>query len=642
MDSTQTMDGARAVRAPGRDLSAGRRGLGALLLTVAIGSAALLVAEHFQALALPGCGAGSPCERAARSVWGRVPLVQWPVSFLGLTYFTALLASWLSAPPAGVAPLLGWVARVGAAGSVLFLLVMVTGGYICWYCVICHVANLAFWGLLELTPRAVTPARAPVVVLGVVFAGMTVLLAAGDALGLRAVRERAESDLMTSTARIIAQGQESTLLPVGAGDVADPGAGGSDATGDGEPSLGAAYAQGFAGRYRIGPERAVVRLVLFVDYQCPSCKQTDVQVEALLADRDDICASFKHFPLNQDCNPSGEHKHSNACRAAKAAESAGLLRGVEGFWAIHRWMFERDGLFDDAALDEYLTSQGYDVAQFRAAMDGPEVADRLKADIEEARALGVYSTPVLYINGVELRGMLNAPEALYRAVGEIVAQGLPPRTAAEDHPAGAGARFAADWHEMPPRAAPRKALPWYRGPQDASVRVLLYGDYQDGQTAAAHQQIQDALEAHPLTRYEFRHLPINPDCNPTLRVAKYPLTCRASYAAEAAGRAGGAEAYWRVHDWLMTNQADFSEEKLLAAVGEMGLDPQRIHAAMDSADVQRAVSEDAVGSRRIGVDRIPVVFINDRWVPRWKVEGANVLGPILEEAARAAATQPRP
>src|SRR5262249_5180057 len=136
---------------------------GALLMLVAAASAGVLAAHHLYGMALPGCGGGSPCDRAARSPWGTVPGVNWPVSFLGAAYFAGILVA-LLACPGRPTPGLRWLTRLGAAASVLFIGVMLSDGILCPYCLAAHVANLAFVALVELAAArpATGSARAPV------------------------------------------------------------------------------------------------------------------------------------------------------------------------------------------------------------------------------------------------------------------------------------------------------------------------------------------------------------------------------------------------------------------------------------------------------------------------------------------------
>src|SRR5262245_13587962 len=95
-------------------------GLG--LLLVALIAAGVLAAGHFGART-PGCGLRSACRLLESTVWGHVPGTRWPVSFLGVAYFAALLATWI-VNGRRISRRALTVIRAGGAMSLLFLTAM--------------------------------------------------------------------------------------------------------------------------------------------------------------------------------------------------------------------------------------------------------------------------------------------------------------------------------------------------------------------------------------------------------------------------------------------------------------------------------------------------------------------------------------
>ncbi len=137
--------------------------IGLACLALATAAAFMLVAGHLHLFAPPGCGAGSPCERAAQSVFGAVPVLGWPTSFVGMAYFLALAVAWLAvwySPDGHVPAVFRNVVRAGAVMSVVFLVAMVAGGYACMYCILTHVGNFAFLAVLETTSRGTAASAA--------------------------------------------------------------------------------------------------------------------------------------------------------------------------------------------------------------------------------------------------------------------------------------------------------------------------------------------------------------------------------------------------------------------------------------------------------------------------------------------------
>ncbi len=577
-------------------------GLGCLVL--AVGGSAVLVAKHLNLFSPPGCGDGSPCDRAAASVFGTVPLLGWPTSFVGLAYFVALAVTWTAAARCAgrtVPTAFHYVVRTGVAMSAMFLVVMIVGSYVCLYCIAAHVGSFLFLMVTETLPRD-TPEREPTGTRRLVgwglaaFAVVTVLEVGGRAYSENVSRK----ELDASTQQII------------------------DAAPGGEP---------FTGRYLVGPAQAPIRIVIISDYQCPDCRQVEAQLRRLITGRSDVSVSAKHFPFCTDCNSHiSNNQHPNACWAARAAETAGILRGDEGFWQMHYWLFDRGGSFTDAELHAILNQWGYDRAEFLRVMHSDETVTNVQKDIEEAKALGLFTTPMVFINGVELRGW-KAKDALARAVGRLAATNPRPGSASQDRPPSASQKYIDDWRVQPELPLPADAREWTIGPPDAVVRIVAWGDYQEPYTAKADGVLRALVASRDDTRYTFRHYPINQDCNPVTPSNFHPLACRAAKAAEAAGTLGGNDAYWAMHEWLMTNLETFSDETLLPAAREMGLDPQALLTEMESSVVMTEIAKEAAFAQRLGLRGVPFIFINGRHLHRWNKEGVidAVVTAVLAE-----------
>jgi len=569
-----------------------RFGLGLACLVLAMGGSSVLVTKHLNLFSPPGCGDGSACDRAAASVFGTVPLLGWPTSFVGLAYFVALGAAWTAATrSAGSVPTaFHYVVRTGVGMSALFLIAMIAGSYVCLYCLAAHVGNFLFLVVAETIPRGTAEAaRGPsgtrrLAGWGLAaFAAVTVLEIGGRAYSENLSRK----ELDASTQQII------------------------DAPG-GEP---------FTGRYRVGPAQAPIRIVIISDYQCPDCRKVEAELRELVTGRSDVSVSAKHFPFCTACNPHiTNNQHPNACWAARAAETAGILRGDEGFWQMHYWLFDRGGGFTDAELHAVINEWGYDVAQFVRVLQSDETLNNVQKDIEQAKGLGLFTTPMIFINGVELRGW-NVPKALTRAVGTLAATNLPPGTASQDRPPSASQKYIDDWRIQPELPLPADAREWTTGPPDAAVRIVAWGDYQEPYTAKADGILRALVASRDDTKYTFRHYPINQDCNPVTPSNFHPLACRAAKAAEAAGTLGGNDAYWAMHEWLMTNLETFSDETLLQAAREMGLDTQALLREMDSPVVMTEIAKESAFAQRLGLRGVPFIFINGRHLHRWNKDG---------------------
>ncbi len=628
--------------------------LGVLCLVAAAITSGVLVQEHFGAR-LPGCGEGSACARAAASFWGKVPGTSWPVSFVGLAYFTGLLGAWLVSFGR-----LSGVQRGGvAAGGVLSLFyvgVMIAGGYFCQYCVGVHAANLAFVAITLIAPAALPAAgHGPSWLLAGVFATVSVGLGYADIGYQRQQREQAEAARAAASAdvtRAATQAAPSNGIAIDPPATTQPAAGraAAGAASNATPTATTAAnggagptpprGGGFTGRWRVGPDPAPIRIVMITGYQCPDCKQLEAQADTLLKTRSDISISIKHFPMCTACNPHVKRNmHPNGCWAARAAEAAGTLQGAEGFWRMHRWLFSQGGSFTDASLPDSLRELGFEPSEFIKIMSSPETLQRVQADIQDGIDLGLHYTPMIFVNGVELKGW-NAPNALIRTVEEVAAKSPPARSFADDQPPYAAEKYVADWREQPTMTLPPDALPRRIGPDNAPVSIVVFGDYQEAGSALAHATIKGIMATRGDVQYSFRHYPFNQECNKHVPRSQHAFACRAALAAEAAAALGGPDAFWQMHDFLFSHQGELGEPLLARAAAELGLSADELTAKMAEAPTAAGLQDDVNGGPRVGLREIPTIIVNGKRIPRWQREGDNVLARIVNEAAATAPAAP--
>lgn len=628
---------------------------GAVALLVAAGGSLMLALGPLGGQ-VPGCGEGSACAEAAASVWGKVPVLNWPVSLLGLAYYAALLVVWL-ATRGRLPALMQWLVRLGVLVSVMFTIVMFVEQHLCQYCLASHAGNLAFWGIMEGTRRrgAPRPAAAPA------FAGFVacfVLLI----IPLIMLERAAERRIAAEAEGQLQQSIEQMVTAAGGGEIAPPSANnsggatpatqqavaGGESTAAGTESASATQTAeattasntaGFRGRYLYGPEEAAARIVMFTDYQCKDCRRVEGEIQELLANHDSVSLSVKLFPFSTQCNPTvNRDLHPNACWAARAAEAAGILYGNEGFWNIHSWLFEHGGLFQtQEELNNAVREIGYDPAGFVQVMMSQETLDRVQADIQEARQVGLWQTPMIFINGVELRGWY-ARNAVVRAVEAVLAANPAPKTHAGDAPPGAIEKCVGDWREQVQRPMPPDTTRWPLGIEDAAVQIVVFGDYQEPNLQTVDRIVREWMAGRADAQFVVRHYPLNPECNPAITEAFFENSCWGARAVEAAGQIGGVAGYWRMHDWLLSHQGELNDAALRAAAPELGFDnADALLAAMQHETVQTAIREDVQAGQRMGVRGVPAIYVNGRWISRWGHLGPETGERILKAIFSAAA-----
>jgi Na+/H+ antiporter NhaA len=163
-----------------------------------------------------------------------------------------------------------------------------------------------------------------------------------------------------------------------------------------------------------------------------------------------------------------------------------------------------------------------------------------------------------------------------------------------------------------------------RGPDDAPVTLLEYGDFECPYCGQAERAIRELLAGHgDDVRYVWRHLPLN-DVHPTAQLA-----AEASEAAAAQGR------FWDMYDRLLSHQSELAPRDLVRHAGELGLDVERFRDELRRREYAARVSEDVASADESGVSGTPTFFINGR-----RHYGVYDLD-TLTEAVRAAKTRAR-
>jgi Na+/H+ antiporter NhaA len=140
-----------------------------------------------------------------------------------------------------------------------------------------------------------------------------------------------------------------------------------------------------------------------------------------------------------------------------------------------------------------------------------------------------------------------------------------------------------------------------RGPEDAPVTLLEYGDFQCPYCGQAEQVIRELLSSHgDDVRYVWRHLPLN-DVHP-----------RAQMAAEASEAASVQGKFWEMSDVLLNHQDELSLGDLARYAEELQLDVDRFTDELRRREYAPRISEDVASADESGVSGTPTFFINGR------------------------------
>ena len=150
-----------------------------------------------------------------------------------------------------------------------------------------------------------------------------------------------------------------------------------------------------------GNPSAPITLVEFSDFECPYCQRFGLSLKAALKTApNSFNYVFKHFPLDNKCNPSIEGDfHKFSCEGAYAMICAGR-DGKE--WAMHDLIFENQRNLKADSFLTFAQELGISLDAFKTCVNAPETRAIVMQDITEGIKAGINGTPAVYLNGMPM------------------------------------------------------------------------------------------------------------------------------------------------------------------------------------------------------------------------------------------------
>ena len=139
-----------------------------------------------------------------------------------------------------------------------------------------------------------------------------------------------------------------------------------------------------------------------------------------------------------------------------------------------------------------------------------------------------------------------------------------------------------------------------RGPVDAPVTVVEYGDFECPYCGMAEPVVRELLRDFADVRYVWRNLPLN------------DVHGHAQLAAEAAEAAADQGAFWEMHDLLFAHQDALEPADLVGYAEQLGLDTDRFADALREHAGAGKVADDVDSADLSGVTGTPTFFVNGR------------------------------
>lgn len=143
---------------------------------------------------------------------------------------------------------------------------------------------------------------------------------------------------------------------------------------------------------KIGSNDAKITIVAFSDFRCAFCRQSAGTIKQILQNYGDkVNVVFKHLPL--------QPKSMNAAQASVCADEQGR------FWDYHDSLFALED-FSEEAFIKFAEKLNLNIPGFKSCMTSARSRTIILKDMEEAKRLGIDSTPNFIINGKLVRGAI--------------------------------------------------------------------------------------------------------------------------------------------------------------------------------------------------------------------------------------------
>lgn len=170
-------------------------------------------------------------------------------------------------------------------------------------------------------------------------------------------------------------------------------------------------AQSFETSRTKGNPGAAIKIVEYIDFQCPSCAMGAQKIKEYMQKYPDkIFLDMRYFPLDM---------HRHALVASKYAECAGRQ---DKFWAMHDLILEKQKSWTELTnvapvFDIYAKENGLDMGKLKACLSADTVDQVIQRNRKEGMDIGIRSTPTYFINGKMVVGIKLLQEELDQLLG---------------------------------------------------------------------------------------------------------------------------------------------------------------------------------------------------------------------------------
>jgi len=166
-----------------------------------------------------------------------------------------------------------------------------------------------------------------------------------------------------------------------------------------------------------------------------------------------------------------------------------------------------------------------------------------------------------------------------------------------------------------------------RGPKDAAVTIVEFGDLQCPACKAAQPTIEGLVAAEPQARFVFQNFPLE----------MHNWAAKGAYYADCVGRASN-DAFWKFVSKTYETQSDITaenaDEKLTALADGAGVKGSEIAVCAAKPETKAHVDASIALGKKVDVSGTPTLYINGRKVGSFDARLTDVYKSLVEFAAK--------
>ena len=167
-----------------------------------------------------------------------------------------------------------------------------------------------------------------------------------------------------------------------------------------------------------------------------------------------------------------------------------------------------------------------------------------------------------------------------------------------------------------------------RGPKDAAVTIVEFGDLQCPACKAAQPTIEALVAAEPTARFVFQNFPLD----------MHNWAAKGAAYADCVGRASN-DAFWKFVSKTYETQADITaenaDEKLTALADGAGVKGAEIAACAVKPETKARIDASLALGKSVDVTGTPTLYINGRKVGNFDAHMSEVYKALVEFAGKA-------